>query len=121
MAASRRDTFYSKALHGHIVENLLLSAQTFSEMYDAFRADRYYKINVCSWRRHNTIEFRQHSGSTNYEKIQMWAKFCLKLVAWSADNRLTADVRSIDEIPFLTNAEKSWFKQRAIALAGVDE
>lgn len=33
---------------------------------------RYYKVNIASFRRHGTIEFRQHSGSTDFEKISNW-------------------------------------------------
>ncbi len=120
MAASRRDTFYSHSLHGHVNAYNLLSARTFGEVYNVFQS-RYYKLNACSWARHQTIEFRQHSGTTNFEKIQMWAKFCLKLVAWSADHRLTADVRTINDIPFLTKAEKDWFTNRANTLSGAAE
>ncbi len=126
MAASRRDNPYAKSCHDtthgtKVNAAQLLNAQSVADVYDAFHGDRYYKINVCSWHRHSTIEFRQHSGSTNYEKIRMWALFCLKLTAWSADNRLTADITTIDAIPFLTAAEKRFFKQRATELAGADE
>lgn len=128
MAASRRDAYYAAAIHhtnqnyhNQVDTNLLCRAQSVTDVYNAFHGNRYYKINVCSWQRHSTIEFRQHSGTTNFEKIRMWSLFCLKLVAWSADNRLRSDVRTIDDIPFLNNREKEWFKQRAIALAGANE
>lgn len=126
MAQSRRDNRYAAALHytvqrGNVRVSQLLSAQNIGDVYSAFNGDRYYKINVCSWQRHNTIEFRQHGGTTNYEKIQKWATFCLKLVAWSAENRLTAEIRSINEIPFLTAAEKRYFTNRANQIAGANE
>jgi len=126
MPQSRHDNQYASGIHGtaqrgQVALNYLLAAQTIEDVNRAFHYDRYYKINVCSWSRHNTIEFRQHNGTTNYKKIQMWATFCLKLVAWSADNRLTADVQSINDIPFLTTAEKEYFTQRAATLAGANE
>lgn len=126
MAQSRRDNRYAAALHyteqrGNVSVSRLLSAQRIDDVYYAFNGDRYYKINVCSWTRHKTIEFRQHGGTTNYEKIQKWATFCLKLVAWSADNRLTAEIRSINEIPFLTATEKRYFTNRANQIAGANE
>jgi hypothetical protein len=74
--------------------------------------NRYYKINPISYLRHGTIEFRQHQGSTSYEKISKWIEFCVKLVDWSRENRLTDYVRTIDEIPFLNAAEKRYFKAR---------
>ena len=65
-----------------------------------------------SYDRHKTIEFRQHQGTTDYKKILNWVMFCGKLVEWSKKNRLTADVADIDDLPFLTKAEKRFFKRR---------
>lgn len=78
-------------------------------MYD----DRYHKVNPCSYTRHKTIEFRQHQGSTDFEKISNWVSFCAKLVKFSKTNVLTAPVDSIDDIPFLSASEKSFFSRRA--------
>ena len=79
--------------------------------------NRYFKVNACSYSRHRTIEFRQHQGSTDFEKISNWVNFCAKLVAWSKKNVLSSEASSIDEIPFLTAKEKSFFKSRAEVLA----
>lgn len=84
-----------------------------NDVYDVMSGNRYYKVNACSYSRHRTIEFRQHQGSTDFEKISNWVNFCAKLVAWSKKNVLQTEVTSIDEIPFLTTKEKSFFKQRA--------
>lgn len=84
-----------------------------NDVYDVMSGNRYYKVNACSYSRHRTIEFRQHQGSTDFEKISNWVNFCAKLVAWSKKHVLQAEVTSIDEIPFLTTKEKSFFKQRA--------
>lgn len=77
---------------------------------------RYYKVNPCSYAAHKTIEFRQHQGSTDFEKISNWVNFCMKLVAWSKNNRLEREIQSIDEIPFLTAKEKKFFNSRREAL-----
>lgn len=90
---------------------------TKSDIYDAMNGDRYFKVNACSYARHKTIEFRQHQGSTDFEKISNWVSFCSKLVAWSKKNVLNSEVNSIDEIPFLTKKEKSFFNSRAEVLA----
>lgn len=124
MAPSRKDAYYASSMHGNLHGryfnyHMLLAANTFEQVANAFRNDRYFKINCQSWLRHHTIEFRQHGGTTNYEKIRMWALFCLKLVAWSADNRLSADIHTIDEIPFLDETEKTYFKQRSSELQRV--
>jgi hypothetical protein len=34
---------------------------------------RYYALNLLSWFSHGTIEFRCHSGTTNFTKITNWA------------------------------------------------
>lgn len=44
------------------------------------REERYYKVNLHAFVRHGTIEFRQHSGTCNGEKIENWIRFCLGFV-----------------------------------------
>lgn len=39
------------------------------------RFGRYHAINLCAISKHNTIEFRQHSGTLNGQKIEMWTRF----------------------------------------------
>lgn len=114
MARSRRESNnqYCKSL-----QNIELSfCTTKSDVYNAACGDRYYKLNACSYMRHKTIEFRQHQGSTDFEKISNWVNFCAKLVMWSKSNVLENEVGTIDEIPFLTAKEKTFFKSRAEAL-----
>lgn len=90
---------------------------TKADVFDVMDGNRYFKVNACSYLRHKTIEFRQHQGSTDFEKISNWVNFCAKLMAWSKKNVLSSDINSIDEIPFLTKKEKSFFKSRAEVLA----
>lgn len=87
-----------------------------NDVCDAMNGNRYYKVNACSYSCHKTIEFRQHQGSTDFEKISNWVSFCAKLVRWSRSNVFENEVGTIDEIPFLTAKEKSFFKSRAEAL-----
>jgi len=44
---------------------------------------RYSAVNLSSFSRHGTVEFRQHSGSTEYEKIASWIEFTQALVETS--------------------------------------
>lgn len=46
---------------------------------------RYNKINFMAYMRHKTIEFRQHSGTINENKIENWIKFCLHFVETSCN------------------------------------
>ena len=38
---------------------------------------RNCKVNLDAYRRHGTIEFRHHSGTTDFEKISNWIKFLI--------------------------------------------
>ncbi|MBJ6109432.1 amidoligase family protein [Hymenobacter sp. BT523] len=69
-------------------------------------SSRYYKVNMQSYFRQRTIEFRQHSGSTDFEKISMWVKFLANLVDFSKTRLVT---------PALPVAEFATFNQRDIA------
>lgn len=113
MAVSRRasNAYYADTLQDH--KDRLEQAVTIRDVQNVMNNCRYHKVNPMSYNRHKTIEFRQHSGTTNFEKIINWVNFCGKLVIWSKKNRLTAPVTSIDEIPFLSNEEKTFFKARA--------
>lgn len=115
MAESRRanNNGYCMSLRG----KYLRTCETREEVYQALGGSRYYKVNPCSWSRHQTIEFRQHQGSTDFEKISNWVAFCAKLVVWSIDNRMTAPISSIDDIPFLNKTEKAFFSRRKKQLA----
>jgi hypothetical protein len=42
------------------------------------RGSRFVKLNLAS--RHNTVEFRHHSGTVDPVKIKNWALFCMKMV-----------------------------------------
>mgnify|MGYP002623782179 CR=1 FL=1 len=111
MADSRKNNRFAKSLQP--MGFGLYHSQNRHDIKRVLMGDRYYKVNCLSIERHGTIEFRQHQGTTDYEKISYWAKFCIKLVDWSKQNRLTAYVASIDEIPFLSDSEKAYFKARA--------
>ena len=85
------------------------------DVYDAMHGDRYYKVNAVAYLRHKTIEFRQHSGTVEYEKISNWVKFLAKLVEYSYKHEISS-CGSIEEIPFLKESEKTYFINRREAL-----
>lgn len=108
MAESRRanNNGYCASLQGYDFSR----CATKSEIENMLRS-RYYKVNPQSYRKHNTIEFRQHQGTTNYEKISMWISFVAKLVQYSKSNEL-GNVSSLDDIPFLNSEERAFFAAR---------
>ncbi len=46
-------------------------------------SSRYTKVNTQALYRHETIEFRQHSGTVNVDKIENWVRFVLHFVETS--------------------------------------
>ena len=114
MAPSRRrdNNTFCKSLQGY---NFDYACNTIADLQRKL-SSRYYKVNPMSINRHGTIEFRQHQGTTDFEKISNWVRFCAKLVQWSKENVLSNDALSIDNIPFITESEKAFFKSRANAL-----
>jgi hypothetical protein len=61
-------------------------ATTVQQIAAAIKSDssdnpsRYVKLNFCSFWRHGTVEFRQHSGTIDAEKIIRWIYLCQKMV-----------------------------------------
>ena len=90
----------------------VMGATTMDNIYNAFSYDRYYKLNVMAFRGHQTIEFRHHSGTTDFVKIEAWVNFLRGLLEYSINNETIISAQSIDEIPFLTNAQKTYFNNR---------
>lgn len=77
---------------------------------------RYYKVNAMAYVGHKTVEFRQHQGTTDATKVCNWVKFLLALVEYSKNNVIN-DVNSIDDIPFLSEELKAYYKARKEQLA----
>lgn len=75
MPPSRRGNAnqYCHSLHGIIGQSF--EAATSAEALAAAQPSRYYKVNLKSFQRHGTIEFRQHSGTVNAAKICNWIRF----------------------------------------------
>lgn len=63
----------------------LRGAKTIEDVLGLYR-NRYVKLNCASYRRQGTIEFRQHQGSTNYEKIASWLLITQMMVERSANS-----------------------------------
>ena len=51
---------------------------------------KWLNLNNCSYRdRGDTVEFRQHSGSLDYNKIRKWLLFCMSFVSFVENNSRT--------------------------------
>lgn len=112
MAPSRRGERASWCYSLRPRSYYVLRATTKDSMAEALEHDRYHRVNAEAYRRHRTIEFRQHQGTTDFTKISNWVKFLGKLVEYSKTNRINNDIDRIDDIPFLSEAEKNYFIAR---------
>jgi hypothetical protein len=72
-------------------------------LVDAF-GTRYVKLNVSSFLKHGTVEFRHHSGTTDFTKISKWINFCLNFVQASV---VTETSSKIKDAMVITEA-RSW-------------
>jgi hypothetical protein len=90
---------------------------------------RYQSLNLDSYARHGTVEFRLHHGTLNGKKIQAWAEFCESLATFSTaggildagtGDRLN-DIKSLLGKLVINEAIKldtaSYLNQRAIELS----
>lgn len=65
---------------------------------ERYTSNRYYWINLVNMfsKGRRTIEFRCHSGSTNFQKIYNWIKICMAIVHSGQDE--TIDISSINSL-----------------------
>ena len=89
MPASRRDNRYCRPLNPARIE----AAQTLNELTQATYG-KFSTINLTTWSR-GTIEFRQHSGTIEADKIWNWVQFLLNLVSWTTEHRVEGGTRTI--------------------------
>lgn len=115
MPRSRRNNRYCKGL-ASISEATIRNAQTITDLRRAFRNDRYHKVNLEAYARHQTVEFRQHGGTTNFTKMSAWIHFLAKMITF-AKQGMVQQRTTLDAIPFLTDSEKLYFKIRTRKLA----
>lgn len=64
------------------------NARTINQLTNAI-PNRYSKLNTQSYSRYNTIEFRHHSGTIEFEKLNNWILFLHNLVEYSKTKRLS--------------------------------
>jgi hypothetical protein len=103
--ASRRENHYCK-------EN--------TSTYMSDQAGRYHMINGESLDKHNTIEVRLHSGTTNPIKIINWITLLLRIVNGGAILAPVKSIRALSQHTKLSPNLKKYMKQR-ITLFGSDQ
>lgn len=83
MPQSRRDNRYCRGFSEiRDFENRIMAAESVDDIRSILQT-RYRKINADAYVRHGSIEFRQHGGTTDFEKIHYWVRFLESLVKYS--------------------------------------
>lgn len=93
------------------------SANTLRQIENAItRQSRYFKLNSQSYWRHKTIEFRQHSGTIEFEKISNWVLFCARFVEFARNGKqIEGDFESMKK--FLSPELMDFYRNRRLQLA----
>jgi hypothetical protein len=89
------------AVEGHgRKHNAIASCKTINELCAIMNPrGRYYKLNMQNLvtGRQLTLEFRQHSGTSNYNKVVAWVRFCMAMVNNSARQPRPAALKEHEE------------------------
>jgi hypothetical protein len=75
---------------------------------------RYKKLNFMSFWQHGTVEFRQHQGTIEADKIRNWVRFCLLMCAAAKAGKTFAG-GNLDYLMATIEAsegERSYFRSR---------
>jgi len=119
MPASRRGNIntYCRSLRVPGLASKMDRATTLRDLERAVTgASRYFKINVQAYWRHRTVEFRQHSGSIEFEKISNWLHFLARMIEFSKTQRV-AGAGFDDAAQFATPELIGFYRQRTQQLA----
>lgn len=68
---------------------------TWKSLSQVFHRSRYLKVNIEAYGRHGTVEFRQHSGTVEAEKIINWMQIVQAMVRVSTNRDLDPDQDSL--------------------------
>lgn len=97
-------------------ESRINNASTLNGIATGILNGRYWKVNPQSYSVHNTCEFRQHSGTTNYVKLSAWVRFLSNLVDYSEHH--IVNERTLNSLKaFNSNELVDFFKYRTLELA----
>ena len=92
MPESRRDN-NNRYCQGfkHIQQYILDSLRNCNTVTDILMifSSRYIKLNCQSYQRHGTIEFRQHSGTVEFDKIWNWFVLTQTMVETAVSSKVT--------------------------------
>jgi len=59
---------------------------------------RHHKVNICAYNKYRTVEFRQHEGTFDFEKIKNWIVFSQQLINRAKDTSVTEGVATWESL-----------------------
>lgn len=86
-------------------ESRIDSATSIERIANGPMTSRYFKVNMQAYLRHKTIEFRQHSGTIEADKIVNWVLFLHNLTEFSRVKRIDAPAATFDSLREFQPAE----------------
>lgn len=95
---SRRHNRYANEWSSYAMNDL----ERFQTVRDMAYTDRYRTVNLKPYARIGTIEFRQHNGTLNANKIMSWVDFCRKLVEASGKSQVGLSTNYVELDSLLT-------------------
>jgi hypothetical protein len=119
MPASRRGSAnqYCHSMRVSELERRLAEASTLRAIErHVTGGSRYFKLNSQSYWRHKTVEFRQHSGTIDYEKIANWIEFCARFVEYARRGQ-QAEPGAEGLKKFLSRKGLEFYQNRRLQLA----
>lgn len=100
------------------------AAATIEEMA-RLQCGRYYKVNLQSYQRHGTVEFRQHSGTLNANKIAHWVRFLAEFIDECQRLSVPAPAAPVAEHPAIVGVQarlaEMFTANRTVTLAAMCE
>lgn len=97
MPNSRRanSQYYCRSLGGQEVR--IDQARSMTDLVGVYH-DRYFKVNMKAYTRYKTIEFRQHGGTIEFEKISNWVLFLHNLTEYSRTFRVAPSAATVESL-----------------------
>ncbi len=88
------------------------NCSTLVDMQTQVYNNRYYKVNLHSYRKFRTVEFRHHAGSVEFEKISNWVLFVMRLTNFSKEKGIATGFSD-----FCNESLLAYIHERKAALA----
>lgn len=117
VAASRRENNrYCGAFYSSDLSNI----EAFETLQQLSGINRYKNLNVAAYHRHHTVEFRQHQGTFEFDKIAAWVQLGQRIIDMSVHNVAIAPIQDVQTMLLAVNAPGhlvNFFARREAQLA----